>query len=96
MNLINIRHVCAMFPVPPDIPRNVSVINETMTTVTLSAVSPLKTGGLPVTSWVVQYETDAIERITKTFANGDYADLVLMSNNRKQIQSDFLGVSFCL
>jgi hypothetical protein len=60
-----------IFAVPPDIPRNVSVINETTTSVTLSAVSPIKTGGLPVTTWVVQYETDVIERVSKTFAKGE-------------------------
>ena len=36
-------------------PRNVSVLAETPSSVTLRADPPARTGGLPITEWKVQY-----------------------------------------
>jgi hypothetical protein len=41
---------------PPDVPRNVSVLAEAQTSVSLSATAAFRPGVLPVTSWRVQYE----------------------------------------
>ena len=53
----------------PEMPRNVSVINETETTVSLTASVPRRrqsTDTLPVTTWRIQYESDSTDGDTLT------------------------------
>ena len=60
----------------PAAPRNVSVVNETATSVTLSASSPDGVDGLPVTSWMVKCEKEGgggVDSKTHFFRDGQYA-----------------------
>jgi len=39
-------------------PRDVSVIEETSTSVTLTVALPIQLGRLPITHWTIKYEVD--------------------------------------
>jgi hypothetical protein len=54
-------------------PRNVSIEEETPTSVYLKADLPGDLGGLPVTSWRVQYEAMKVES-AEEFENQDVYD----------------------
>ena len=57
----------------PEAPREVSVVNETSTTVTLSATSSQGEDGLPITSWMVTCEKEggsAADSKTHFFGDG--------------------------
>jgi len=57
--------VCGvLFAAVPDMPRNVSVVNETDTTVSITASLPRRldsANSLPVTSWRIQYERQSTD-----------------------------------
>ena len=53
-------------------PNNVSVVEETPTSALLSADLPSTDGGMPVTTWIVDYEPvrkDLQEKEGETFSN---------------------------
>ena len=59
----------------PEAPRDVSVVNETETTVTLSASSPEGVDGLPITSWMVTCKKEGASADgskTHFFGDGQY------------------------
>lgn len=57
----------------PDMPSNVSVVEETTTWIRLAAESPRRDGGLPVSHWTVKYALADSPAATPTqlrFTNG--------------------------
>jgi len=60
---------CIAILVTPDMLRNVSVLEETPTTVTLRATPPSANPHLPFISWMVKYElvSDGFEQHTSSF-----------------------------